>query len=71
MLEKELLEKELLEEGRAPEQERALRLKEERLSEHWDNNLLKQRYELKRKNRKLLELSKRAEFNPKYFEEYE
>ena len=63
--------KELLEEREAPEQERAQKVKEEELSDYKDNNLLKQKYELKRKNRKLLELYKRSELNPRYYEEYE
>jgi hypothetical protein len=60
---KKLLElKELLEEREAPKQERAQKLKEERLSYYRDNKLLKQKYELKGKNRNLLELAKRAEY---------
>jgi len=69
---KKLLElKELLEDREALKQERAQKLKEEGLSEHRDNKLLKQKYELKRKDRNLLDFVKRAEFNPRYFEEYE
>jgi len=69
---KKLLElKELSEEREAPKHERAQKLKEEKLSEYKDSSLLEQRYELKRKNRKLLEFYKRVEFNSRYFEEYE
>ena len=49
--------KELSEEREAPEQERAQKFKEEKLPEN----------KLKRKNRKLLKLYKRAELNPRYF----
>ncbi|MFX0138330.1 MAG: hypothetical protein ACFFDN_32110 [Candidatus Hodarchaeota archaeon] len=63
--------KELLEEREAQKQEKFLKLKEERLSYHRDSKLPKQEYELKRKNRNLLELAERAEYNPKYLQEYE
>lgn len=56
--------KELLEERETRDQERAQKLRKEESFEYRD-------YKLKRKNRKFLELYKRAEFNPRYFEEYE
>ena len=57
--------KELLEEKEALNQERAHKLKEEGLNEQKDGKLLK------RKDRRLLELVKKAEYNPRYHEEYE
>ncbi|MBY9021098.1 MAG: hypothetical protein KGD67_08570 [Candidatus Lokiarchaeota archaeon] len=63
--------KELLKEREALNQERTQKLKEEGLNVQKDNNLLKQKHKLKRKERNLLELAKRAEFNPRYNEEYE
>ncbi|NVM44196.1 MAG: hypothetical protein HWN79_04700 [Candidatus Lokiarchaeota archaeon] len=63
--------KELLEEREALRQEGAQKLKEEGLNEQKENLLLKQKNKLKRKKGYLLELAKRAEYNPRYYEEYE
>ena len=57
--------KEVLEEREALKQERAHELKEEGLKDQKDNK------SLKRKERRLLELAKKAECNPRYYEEYE
>ena len=57
--------KEMLEEREALKQERAHELKEEGLKDQKDNK------SLKRKERRLLELAKKAEYNPRYYEEYE
>ena len=57
--------KELLEEKEALNQERAHKLKEEGLNEQ------KVKKSLKRKERRLLKLVKKAEYNPRYYEEYE
>ena len=57
--------KEVLEEREALKQERAHELKEEGLKDQKDNK------SLKRKERRLLELAKKAEYNPRYYEEYE
>ena len=63
--------KELLEEREALSQEGAQKLKEESLKEQKEGQLLQQKNKLKRIKGYLLELAKRAEYNPRYFEEYE
>jgi hypothetical protein len=63
--------KELLEEREALKQKRAQDLKEEGINEQKDDKLLKQKNKLKRMERYLLKLAKRAEYNPRYYEEYE
>jgi hypothetical protein len=63
--------KELLEEREALKQERAQKLMEEALNEQKDDKLLKQKNKLKRMEHYLQELAKRAEYNPRYYEEYE
>jgi len=63
--------KELLEEREALSQEGAQKLKEESLNEQKEDQLLQQKNKLKRIKGYLLELAKRAEYNPRYFEEYE
>jgi len=63
--------KELLEEREALSQEGAQKLKEESLNEQKEDQLLQQKNKLKRIKGCLLELAKRAEYNPRYFEEYE
>ena len=63
--------KELLEEREALKQERAQKLMEEALNEQKDDKLLKQKNKLKRMEHFLQELAKRAEYNPRYYEEYE
>jgi len=57
--------KEVLEEREALNQESAHKLKEEGLNEQ------KVKKSLKRKERRLLKLVKKAEYNPRYYEEYE
>ncbi|MFX1365541.1 MAG: hypothetical protein ACFFCE_06070 [Promethearchaeota archaeon] len=56
--------KELLEKREAHDQERAQKIRKEELPEY-------KGYKFKNKNRRFLELYKRAEFNPRYYEEYE
>ncbi|MFX0105616.1 MAG: hypothetical protein ACFE75_09005 [Candidatus Hodarchaeota archaeon] len=63
--------KELLEEREDQKEERVQKLREEKLPDHVDKQLFKQKYELKRKNCKLIESLKRSELNPRYVEEYE
>jgi len=63
--------KELLEEREALSQEGAQKLKEELLNEQKEDQLLQQKNKLKRIKGYLLELAKRAEHNPRDFEEYE
>ncbi|UCD00981.1 MAG: hypothetical protein JSV23_08855 [Promethearchaeota archaeon] len=60
-----------MEETENQKQERVQKLKEEILTDYKGNQLLKQKYELKIKNSKLLGLLKRSELNPRYVEEYE
>ncbi len=58
-------------EREALKQKRARRLEEERLDEHLDNNLLKQKNKLEEIERYLLKLAKLAEHNPRDYEQYE
>ena len=58
-------------EREALKQNRARRLEEERLDEHLDNNLLKQKNKLEEIERYLLKLANLAEHNPRDYEQYE
>jgi sugar (pentulose or hexulose) kinase len=55
----------------ALKQKRAQELEQERLDEHLDNNLIKQKNKLEEIERYLLKLAKLAEHNPRDYEQYE